>query len=130
MEFQIRDSAYVHSFIWVISVPKLTLHNVDEYVNWLDNIVSACFPYPKVDFTLYELVKTYQIHRHSKTCRKNDNCRFHFGQFFTGRTTVPKLVNSDLSDVKKKEILTERYNILNIVSDRINEYLNPSKHNF
>ena len=67
MEFQIRDSPHVHSFIWVISAPKLTLHNVDEYINWLDNIVSACLPDPKVDSTLCELVKTYQIHRHSKT---------------------------------------------------------------
>ena len=111
---------------------KLALHNVDEYMNWLDNTVSACLPDPKVDFTLYKLVKTYQIHRHSKTCKryKNDNCRFHFGRFFTDRTIVAKTRNSNLSDAKKKEILTERYNMLKIVSDYINEYLKPSKYNF
>ena len=105
---------------------------MDEYVNWLDNIVSGCLPDPKVDSTLYELVKTYQIHRHSKTCRryKNDNCRFHFGRFFTDRTIVAKPLNFNLNDAEKKEILTERYNILKTVSDYINEYLNPSKHNF
>ena len=105
---------------------------MDEYINWLGNIVSACLPDPKVDSTLYELVKTYQIHRHSKTCRryKNDNCRFHLGRFFTDRTVVAKPLNSNLSDAKRKEILTERYNILKTVSDYINEYLNPSKHNF
>ena len=83
MEFQIRGSPHVHSFIWIIGAPKLTLHNVDEYINWLDNVVSACWPDPKVDSTLYELVKTYQIHWHSKNCRryKKDNCRFHFGRF-------------------------------------------------
>ena len=53
-----RGSPHVHSFIWVISASKLTLHNVDEYINWLDNIVSACLPDHKVDFTLYELVKS------------------------------------------------------------------------
>ena len=103
-----------------------------EYINWLDNIVSVCLSDPKVDSTLYELVKTYQIHWHSETCRKykNDNCRFHFGQFFTDRTIVAKPLNSNLSDAKKKETLTERYNILKTVSDYINEYLNLSKDNF
>ena len=38
-------------------------------------------------------------------------------------TVVAKPLNSNLSDAKKKEILTERYNILKIVSDYINEYL-------
>ena len=77
-------------------------------------------------------MKTYQIHRHSKTCRKynNDNSRFHFGRFFTDQTIVAKPLNSNLSDAKKKDILSERYNILKNVSDYINEYLNPSKKNF
>ena len=81
VEFEIRGSPHVHSFIWVIGAPKLILHNVDKYINWLNNMVSACLPNLEVDYTLYELVKTYQIHRHSKTCKKykNDNCRFHFG---------------------------------------------------
>ena len=72
-------------------------------------------------------MKTYQIHRHSKTC---DNYRFRFGRFFTDRTIVVKPLNSSLSDAKKKESLTEKYNVLKTVSDYINEYLNPSKHNF
>ena len=33
IEFQIRGSPHVCSFIWVIGAPKLTLHNVDEYIN-------------------------------------------------------------------------------------------------
>ena len=132
VELQIRGSPHVHSLIWVIGALKLTLHNVDEYNNWLENTISACLPDPKVDSTLYELVKTYQIHQHSKTCRryKNDNCCFLFGRFFTDKTIVAKPLNSNLSDAKKKEILTERSNILKTVSDYINEYLNPSKHYF
>ena len=56
--FQIRGSPHVHSFIWLIGAPKLTVHNVHEYINWLDNIVSECLPDPKVGSTLYELLKT------------------------------------------------------------------------
>ena len=39
---------------------------------------------------LFEFVKTFQVHRHSKTCSKhrNDKCRFNFGKFFTYRTIV------------------------------------------
>ena len=77
-------------------------------------------------------MKSYQIHSHLKSCRrhKNDNCRFHFGRFFTDRKIVTKPLNSNLNDAKKKEILTERYNILKIMSNYINKHLNPSKHNF
>ena len=115
-----------------MGAPKLTLHNVDEYINCLDNIISACLSDLKVNFTLYELVRTYHIHPHSKTFRryKNDNCRFHFGRFFTDRAIVAKPLNANLSDAKRKEILTKRYNVLKIVSDYINEYLIPPKHNF
>ena len=77
-------------------------------------------------------MKSYQIHSHLKSCRrhKNDNCRFHFGRFFTDRIIVAKPLDSNLNDAKKKEILTERYNILKIMSNDNNEYLNPSEHNF
>ena len=54
VELQIRGNPHVPSFIWVIGGPKRTLHNVDEYINWFDNIVSACLSDPKVDSTLYE----------------------------------------------------------------------------
>ena len=47
-------------------------------------------------------------------------------------TIVATPLNSNLSDAKKKkkEILTEMYNILKTVPDYINEYLNLSKYNF
>ena len=46
------------------------------------------------------------------------------------KAIVAKPLNSDLSDAKKKKILTYRYNILKTVSDCINKYLNPSKTQF
>ena len=53
---------FIHLFVsLVIGASNLRLCNVDEYINWLNNIVSACLPDLKVDFTFYELVKTYQI---------------------------------------------------------------------
>ena len=106
MEFQIRGSPQVHTFTWIIAAPKSTSDNVDKYINLLDKILSVSLPVLKFDSNLYELVKTYQIHRHSKTCWKcnNDKCCFHFGRFFTQWTIVDKSRDFTLSDARKKEI--------------------------
>ena len=41
---------------------------------------------------LHELVKLYQLHRHSKICKKykNEASRFKFGKFFSKETTPKK----------------------------------------
>ena len=42
---------------------------------------------------LHELVKTYQIHRHSKTCRKyrNEKCNFIFVNFLLVELSLQNL---------------------------------------
>ena len=49
-------------------------------------------PNAQLTSELYDLVKTYQIHHHSKTCRKykNEKCRFHFGRYFTDHTIIAR----------------------------------------
>ena len=56
-------------------------------------------PDPNTEPLLLELVKTYQIHRHSKTCRKyrNDKCRFCFDQFFSNKTIIAQLLADSVS---------------------------------
>ena len=63
---------------------------------------------------LHELVKTYQIHCHSKTCRKyqNEKYRFHFGYFFTSITIIAKPLPDSLSVDKKNEIMQKRKQLL------------------
>ena len=48
------------------------------------------------DPKLYELVKTYQIHSHSKAYRKVEinRCRFNFGRFFSSHTVITKLIEN------------------------------------
>lgn len=50
------------------------------------------------DVELYELVKKYQTHNHSKTCRKYENiaCRFEFGHFCTDTTIVAEPLPEDM----------------------------------
>ena len=52
---------------------------------WADSVIRSDLPDPNNEPSLFELIKTYQIHRHSKICRKyrNEKCRFCFGKFFT-----------------------------------------------
>ena len=81
---------------------------------------------------LYELVKMYQKHNHSKTCRKykNVSCRFGFGQFFTKQTLVAQPLDENLDDESKSSILNRRKEILCLVKQKIDELLNPSKENY
>ena len=91
VEIQVRGRPHIHSFIWILNTPKLT-KNIDEYTKWADSIVRSNLSDSVNEPMLSGLVKTYQIHHHSKICRKyrNEKCRFHFGKFLQ---LVPLLLN-------------------------------------
>ena len=78
IEFQMRGSPHLHALIWTSDCPELTNDTKDAYIDYTDQHVQAYLPDPR----LYDLVKTYQTHNHSKTCRKYKDvaCRFNFGQ--------------------------------------------------
>ena len=42
VEFQVRVSPHVHSFLWIIDVTVLSNDNEDEYTQFIDGIVKAC----------------------------------------------------------------------------------------
>ena len=109
--------------------PELTNDTKDAYIDYVDQHVQAYLPDKETDPPLYDLVKTYQTHNHSKTCRKYKNvtCRFNFGQFFTDRTIVAEPLAEDMDDEIQSNILTRRKEILSKVKQRIDDVLNPSK---
>ena len=82
VEFQVRGSLHIHSFISILNAPKLRVFIIDECTKWVDSIVRSDLLDSVNEPILFELVETYQIHHHSKTCRKyrNEKCRFHFGK--------------------------------------------------
>ena len=98
IEFQMRGSPHLHALIWTSDCPKLTHDTKEAYIYFIDKHVQACLPDQNQDPELQELVKTYQKHSHSKTCRKYKNikCRFNFGQFFTNKTIVAEPLSDDL----------------------------------
>ena len=77
VEFQVRGSPHIHSFIWILNAPKLSKETKDEYIQWVDSIIRTDMPNSVSEKELFELVKTFQVHQHSKTCRKyrDDKCR-------------------------------------------------------
>ena len=85
IEFQVRGSPHVHSFIWILNPPKLSEETLGPHIKFIDNTVQANLSAPDNNPVFYELVNQYQTHKHSKSCRKYKNklCRYGFGKFFT-----------------------------------------------
>ena len=79
------------------------------------------------DPVLYELVKQYQTHKHSKSCIKYKNklCRYGFGKFFKEKKFVVEPFEDLIKDVERYHFL-KRDAILSKVNDFINKYLDPS----
>ena len=132
IEFQMRGSPHLHSLIWTSDCPKLTPENEEEYIAYMDQHVQASLPDAEKDSDYCQLVKTFQKHNHSRSCKKyrNVSCRFNFGQFFTDKTIVSKPLPDEISDEQKAMMLNRRNEILCAVKQKINENLDPSKSNY
>ena len=132
IEFQMRGSPHLHALIWTSDCPKLTDDNKQAYIDYIDKHVHAYLPSEKDDPELHNLVKTYQKHTHSRSCRKYKNiqCRFNFGQFFTNTTVVAEPLSDDLDEAIKSDLLDKRKEVLSLVKQQIDDVLNPSKPNY
>ena len=80
---------------------------------------------------LHQLVTTYQIHSHSKLCRKykNQACRYHFGRFFTDRTILAVPLSKDIPFDQRTQIIEQRKILLSQVKEYIDTNLDPRKRN-
>ena len=83
IKFQFRGSPHGHCFVWIKDCLVLSDDTVDMFTKFIDKYVLAFLPDPVTCPVLHDLVKAYQTHAHSKTCRKYKNlqCRLNFGQF-------------------------------------------------
>ena len=73
IEFQERGSPLVHLFIWIFNAPNT--ENEAAYIEFIEKTINAQLPDQLSDPELFELIKTYQVHTHSRTCwkyNKND----------------------------------------------------------
>ena len=132
IEFQMRGSPHLHALIWTSNCPYLTDDNKQAYIDYIDQHVQAYMPSEEDDPELHNLVKTYQKHTHSGSCRKYKNiqCRFNFGQFFTNTTIVAEPLSDDLDEAIKSDLQDKHKETLSLVKQQINAVLNPSKPNY
>ena len=79
VELQERSSPHVHSFIWIFNAPNT--QNQTAYIEIIEKKINAQLPDHLKDLELYELVKTYQVHVHSRFGWKylKKKCRFSYG---------------------------------------------------
>ena len=131
VEFQVRGSPRIHSFIWIVDAPILTKDNIGEYVAFIDSVVKLYVRDPIKNPDFFKLVTTYQVHSHSKSCRKykNEKCRHHFEKFFTDHTIISIPLDSNLPEDVRSNILNERDRILGNVKEYIDNNLNPKQRN-
>ena len=83
------------------------------------------------DPELFELVKIYQVHTHSRTYWKynKNEFRFSYGRYFTEKTIITKLLDSKFSNEEKQEVLTWRITLLSQVKIYIDNNFYPAKVN-
>ena len=81
---------------------------------------------------MFEFAKTYQIHHHSKTCRKyrNEKCRFNFGKFFASHTITGQPLEDHIPQDVRPDKMQRRNTILKKVKNYIDDELSPSKKTF
>ena len=132
VEFQVRGSLHIHSFLWIVNAPILSEKTTESYTECLDQMISVELLDEDSEPTLFELVKNYRLHRHCKTCQKYRNAkyRFDFGRFFTERTIVAKPLSDSLTENEKAKTMLLRGTILKKVKAYIDRELNPVKDNF
>ena len=130
VEFQVRGSPQVHSFISILNAPHLSSEHL--YTEWLDGFFRTDLPDVDKEPQLFNLVKKYQIHRHSKTCQKfkNKSCRFHYGRYFTDHTIITQPLASNVAVDFKVSLMEKRNKILGKVKEYIDGNLNPATKNF
>ena len=117
VEFQVRVSLHIHSFIWILNAPKLSKETKNGYIQWVDSIIRTNIPNSISQEELLELMKPFQVHRYSKTCRKyrNQKCRFNFEKFFADRTIAAEPLSEDMPEEIKNQVLKNRSDLLSKV---------------
>ena len=77
VEFQFCGSPHIHSFLWILNPVNLSKETITEYVAFSDQTIHSFLSDQTVDKDLYDLIKLYQTHQNSKSCRKRKSkpCR-------------------------------------------------------
>ena len=128
-EFQERGSPRIYSITWISNAPNI--ENEAAYIEFIEKTINAQLLDNLNDPELFELVKTYHVYTHSRTCWKcnKNECRFSYGRYFTEKTIIAKPLDSQFNNEENQEILTWRNILLCQVKSCIDNNLYPAKIN-
>ena len=90
IEFQERGSPHVHSFISISNGSNIEYEVA--YIELIEKTINVQLPNYLNDPDTFELVKTFEIHTHSRTCWKynKNECRFSYGRYFIEKNNYCK----------------------------------------
>ena len=110
IEFQSRGSPHAHTILWIKDAPKLGVDSDQEVCNFIERYVHCNIPQEE---GVAQLVSKVQKHRHSATCRRNGQCRFHYPRppspvTLVAREINPEMCSSEEAEEAKAALLTVR----------------------
>ena len=128
-EFQERGSPHIYSITWISNAPNI--ENEAAYIEFIEKTINAQLLDNLNDPELFELVKTYHVHTHSRTCWKcnKNECRFSYGRYLTEKKIIAKPLDSQFNNEENQEILTWRNTLPCQVKSCIDNNLYPAKIN-
>ena len=120
IEFQQRGAPHAHCLLWVQDAPQIDVDTDEDVVAFIDEYISGTIPKGGANAKLIAaMVKKYQTHRHSKTCRKYHGCcRFDFPKPPSSRTLIAREYSGD---GKKKKVLKAAAEVLARVHKEVDE---------
>ena len=104
IEFQERDSTRVHSFVWIFNTPNI--QNEAACIELIEKTIYGQLQNHLADLERFELVKTCQVHAHSRTCwkYKKNKCHFSYGHYFTKNKMIVEPLNSKFSNGETQDV--------------------------
>ena len=60
----------LRSFLWIVDSPVITKETIELHKQWVEGVISVKIPNSDQYQEFYEVLKTSQLSRHSKTYRK------------------------------------------------------------
>ena len=89
VEFQSRGSPHMHVFLWTDLGTDFGSACARDIVKVIDKTICTTIPDKDSNLELHRLVNTFQMHKHSFTCKKgNRRCRFDFPRRTCSRTNL------------------------------------------
>ena len=129
IEFQVRGLPHLHGFFW-LNESKIKNYKVgdefdDSKIGFLINEFISC-SLNTGDKDLDKLVSEVNVHKHTKTCQRgNDCCRFNFPKLPSDYTLIAKpLSEEEQKDPKSQEALSKASEILEKVKTHLADMTN------